>query len=993
SVVHTGGFFLHVSGLSDVFRDGEAQIAVLVTFGEAVEEPSFARYHNTLVLAQTPPDDEAVAAGVVLPGGDALQAYRPNLPAGAAGFRISWPSPPTDPGLDGSSTDEDKERFLEALYNILQYRVEALDHPSRAEDLADLLPTNWSLPGGGSLPDDVDLDGNPLDGSPRNGDPPWRFRQSLPVARLMGEANRYAAVGTTATFAVRVLDVFGNELPGIHRVDATVLYNDPLVPVNEWQGVSATYTVAADEGDRALLHVVLRYTPSPAFTGEDPDARRLAITDALTRYRLVRDQLSDPVAGAAVETVLAPAPLTTTVDGTSLDAALVAWVKRVIEYLEELLDGGKPPVPEPVTRTFELRLSAVAELPRDVFELSLALKLFRDADRVDPDVRKRLPAVQRVTSPLVPLIDLESELASEASDSGDDSTLRAFAEAFERAYAGFGGTGTLLKLAEGAEASTRLRTAETRQLWAVRWGQGAGLQVTVPNAGSEPPPDGLPLYLAPAPLSTQLLTRQVEVRLFGGGAGAQEVKDELRTFADVDMDVWGRAFLLAVHDVFEGEMATAVATLDGAAFGRLTGHKETLANAIQNDLEPVLRVPGQDPDPGVARERFRQALLTALPSDYGLSAVVQVPAEVAAARTTDPEIPPALYGEVAPPETKDTQAFSLSPAKLPTRRGRGRLPYLVSTRNPADRAFLELRPAFEVGFMEHDFRPEQARFGYVPSSWIGYVAPLFAPEGESSPLSMDLGPTDVPVPLRFYPPSPVLEDQQTRVARKPKTVAEALRWEYGVSVTEPGSAQDRLTLRVTFNEPLPGEGDGEIRSVAARAPAAEGEDPPRSEPRDLFEALARFTFEYPQIRPDLEKVPAAAFEGEDVLAAKKALSRFETLVKGAAETWKSWRNPALPAEREKARGLAEAAANPDLPRQSWVYAVDFQERPDLCVTRSIEGSCDVPPWPTIPGYATPPDQGQRTDVYEPEPEPGGAGADPEPGGRLRFRWTDLFLLA
>ncbi|HYX22993.1 MAG TPA: hypothetical protein VFC23_02485, partial [Thermoanaerobaculia bacterium] len=526
--------------------------------------------------------------------------------------------------------------------------------------------------------------------------------------------------------------------------------------------------------------------------------------------------------------------------------------------------------------------------------------------------------------------------------------------------------------------------------WAVRWGAGAGIFAGFANAGN-PGVNDLPVYFSPVPLATQLITRTIDVRVYKAswtGGGSDVEKDEARTFSNIDLDLWGRTFLGVYQQVLMPLMATAVATLDGTRYTSLLNQKEKLAGILQDGLANVLVVPGQTVDPAAVQERFRQALLQSLSGNYDLASVVQLPAQVQVAGGDTPPVPPNLYGDVSAPKVDDSHAFALSPAKLAASTGRIQMPYLVSTKDPAAQAFIDLDLSYVLGFVEHDFEPARELYGYIPSSWLGFITPLFAPAGGPPPLVLAMGHNQIPIPLRAYPAVPTLPVQQAEVRENPSTLEESVRWAYNFAVTGSQSAQDRLTLRILFNEQPKSAPSSAAVSLVRFSQTAGDDDPPRQPPQDLYEALARFSFELPQIEPHLAKVPAAAFEGKDVPVARKALERFQGLVDGVVATWQSWQNPAgheLRAQRRSARLNAGDAAS--LPRKQWTYVVDFQKLPSLLVTRTIEDSVKLPPWPVIAGFQTPPDQGQKQAEYTPLSSPVSGG-----GGQLQVSVPGLFLM-
>ncbi len=287
--------------------------------------------------------------------------------------------------------------------------------------------------------------------------------------------------------------------------------------------------------------------------------------------------------------------------------------------------------------------------------------------------------------------------------------------------------------------------------------------------------------------------------------------------------------------------------------------------------------------------------------------------------------------------------------------------------------------------MEHDFQPDHRVYGYEPSSWLSFIVPAFrAPDGKPSgrqALNFPLGRNAVPMPLRVYPPMPGIVDQGAEVPAEVTGLAEALLWTYRFTVSTPQAAQDELMLVVRLNDPPPGK-NARPRTARIVHNAVTGDDPPRPPPADLFEALARFTFEYPQIAPHLATVPDAAFSGGNATVARKALERTNALIEGVAQTWAEWIHPA-------SRGAADArrrgrADDAPISVAAWHYTVDFSQLPNLKVTRSVENSTALPPWPDIAGFTTPTSD-KPTDLYIHQPM-----GDASTLGQLAFRVPGLF---
>lgn len=1000
SVVHADGFYLHINDMPDsLFANGDAQIALLVTFTD-VSSSTVRPWSNCFVLDAIPDNKNGAVAATISDSHGAWTTITPAYLAGRVGFEIDWPAPPATPGLGRNPTVGDKASYAEALYSLLQYRVVSIN-AARAEIAAMVraavdLPTNWSLPIGPNQ-------------SAAAAD--WIFTNTVGVATLLGQPNRYAGVGTSVGFSIQLLDLYGNALPNVKTLTVPFVYNDPLVSVETWPALRSYYAFATADG---AVELALRLDFEPANLGAGPLSPDdpVALANALTSYQLILDQLSDPlqIANSAsliqIETVLAAAPLVTTVGGDSLRSALIAFVNTAITFLKDAIDGKKPVPPPPALLQFALEKSYAGKLPSDIFELTVDLVFARAANTVDPAIAAALPAVQRVSSRIGAAVSLAPTLLG---GDGPDMKLTAFAEAFETAWFGFDGGTAQLKLAEGLAATNSLARAQREAklgkalararaqatksvapLWCVRVAASAGVGVSFPNAGQTPLPAQLPCCCSPLPLSTVLITETIKVRVYAStwtGSGSDVLADQDHLFTDVDMDVWGAQFLAAVDNLFAPLMATAIATLDATRYATLAAQKESLADQIAIGLTAVLKIPGNTVDISIATERFRQALLQSLSSDYAVASVVQLPATVTLAGSDEPAAPPALFGKVRDPSLSAaaSQAFTLSSADLKLAAGIDPVVYLASARNPAEHAYLDLHAEYDVSFLEHDFEPNRKRFGYEPSSWLGFIVPAFVPDGGAPALNFAMGRNAIPLPLRAYPAMPAIALQASVSPTDIGSIADALLWSYSFTVKAATAAQDELTLVVLLNDPPPDANPA--RAMRTVHSAGLADDPPRPPPKDLFEALARFAFEFPQIAPYLATVPAAAFDGADPTVPRKALQRFDELIAGMASTWGAWVTSHLAARAAKLRKRLQRLTGAGGPaRASWRYIVDFSKQPDLGVTRSIDDSTMLPPWPDIAGFRTP-TSNKATDVYTAD------GLSAIPTGALTLTLPDLFMVA
>ncbi|HEX3145948.1 MAG TPA: hypothetical protein VHQ64_18385, partial [Pyrinomonadaceae bacterium] len=399
----------------------------------------------------------------------------------------------------------------------------------------------------------------------------------------------------------------------------------------------------------------------------------------------------------------------------------------------------------------------------------------------------------------------------------------------------------------------------------------------------------------------------------------------------------------------------------------------------------VAKDPNKTPSPlpvgdaTIAQETFKQALLTSLTNDYATSALVQVPAQVVVAGTLespvaghdDQKIPARLFGKVSTNKPDDgTSPYTISPASLPIPNGESTdcVTFLVAAKQPKNQADLNLQLFYDIGFLEHDFEMLEGHYGYIPSSWVTFSLPQATTGGsDRAPLSLPMGEVDIPIPLRTFPQAPTLFKQAATADTGDNPLAQ-LDWDYELTVsTLRDVAQDELWLELTFNDLVNSVGSNPGATSNAEGHPITSRSLERPPPADLLEALARFTWEYPQILPDLQKVPERAYSSSSDPAPDLALERMVALVGGVRNRIDSWKDPAHPDARAAAR-LQASNANPSVPHFSWLYKIEPEKGRDgsptgnLLLTRTIDDQNILPPWPTIAGYSTPSSSGEQA-VY------------------------------
>jgi len=866
------------------------------------------------------------------------------VPPGSVGFRVRRPRPPepaspNDPGA--------AQAHVETLYSLMQFRIAATDDFKASPWSVPFGPGQRSTDPD-ELADMESRAQTPA--AITNNDPWWTYEETPAVFRFIGDApktpTRYDAVGKALALDFRIGDMFGNWLADATPTTADgkplmpaprpLAYWDRLVGVDSIPGWSVSYAVASAKG-APELQLLFAYDAAsvipPAQAGEtslEPPVSVLkdrkaatpsqleAAKAAWTRCRLILDQLNDGGTALTLTTSLAPAGAVT------LDkAVLVGIARQTLDFatdvlIQKSLPDPLPAPPKPVSYIHALD-PALADQKSNLFSVEVSVALSR-SDHLGEDVATKNPQAKSTVTSFPP----KSARADGKGANGNDSYgLGRFAADFEAA---FGGQVRLAlgRRKWGAQAGGVDAVANGMTLWAVRVGAG-GVDAAAALHSVPEKPTPLADYYAPPPLCPKPQTQPTPPRLLDGtfdivqysdqtwdGAIWSEAWQQDEAFTGVDLDVWGRAFLSAVDDLLSPDMSVALvrnkdacaaymAKLQPSAgddvFSALLTAKEDLAEAVSATIQPVLKptLGGDLSNPGDAKKVFKERLLIDLSAAYDVSAIVQVPIDVTVAHTWSDT--PKYYGAVTIGDgtataKSETSGIDFSVAKLSLARDTTATPrpltFLFTAANPAVQSLFIGDLSFDVSFIEHEIADADtpgAFEGYLPSSWLKLIVPT-KPDGTrgDGTISIPLGQLAIPVALREFPKPPVLRNQGTLIPDtdpNPQNLRSILDWTYELVFDQAAVAQDSIDLDVIYNERQDDSlaGGADLMAMVAGEPA-------RPAPKDLFEALARFTTEYPQLRPVLEGFtdPSSTPEAE-VSKACLAAVRTYALIRDVAVTW------------------------------------------------------------------------------------------------------------
>jgi hypothetical protein len=542
------------------------------------------------------------------------------------------------------------------------------------------------------------------------------------------------AVGASA----RAIADVNRALPGIFRANARVTVDGSPMPVGARDSLETAFErsgagdwdtfVAALEQPvnigiyRAAGAVVTPLALVPGNGEQTPPLEQLAARlhlDAGALLTANRTQHGFLRVGA---TVLGPPPLSTpSLTVTDAPAVVVGEFDTVLSVLRRLRALGSPAtvaslleansgrtgilaagarlLSAPVATQLAAPVAATVPPPGAagedaiVFPIEAWVEISRAPGLVHPDFLDS-PAVRVSRSALAPRVGSVGE---------SSIALRAFAEAFERAFASHP-----LKCAIAGDERADTRTA---RIWAVNFGARGISQLALDVSR--------PAFYALAPLSTTTWSGELRYPSYASGEGlCAEVDTRVQS---VDVDAWMRELLATIDlaltpgyavpafrmgasahagppteeprhpldalstptpapvepDPLSGPIGLVSAarltrpslaslavgasgcsgpTANGPAdYERLVGAKEHIAQALRERVAPIVQAPGASGPYQLewAAEALYQQMLVRLSDGYDVSAIVQLPCEVSSPLVTPPPgmsgpAPPRTSGKVVP---------------------------------------------------------------------------------------------------------------------------------------------------------------------------------------------------------------------------------------------------------------------------------------------------------------------------------------------------------
>jgi len=877
SVVRSGGYYLYyhdqkaATGLPAYLFNGtdEASITLLVTYSNT--DNVLRPYMDSLVVNKDI-DISTTLFYLEAADGSLVEDVSTMLP-GCIGFEAVRTPPVSTALLQSQVTSEAAQPFIGELFNLLNFQVVPFDKFKESPFAPAVSPAE-------SPQSDPDPNRSLR---PTMTSDVWRYQGTIPIYRFLapeaGEGssvlslpdpadNPYRGIGGTAAVGITWLDIFGNRITDAGtplRLEIPVRYSDSLIPLDKWPNVASDYLV--DKAVKPQLSLRLRF--STAIYGEEDGIKR-AYADCAT-FQLIYFQLSQPGVSVTV---------TSTLDSVAHDstAAFIDFAGKAYTYLNGLI-GGSAAVAD-IEKVVLLDVADTAS--GQYYQLITSVQIARPESQIQADLSAQVASpIKQVASTVPPRYD---------ADEDEPATLRDFALRLETAFPN-------LAVAVSSARETQDDAALVKDVWVVRFGGANGISYEF---------SAEPRYWAPLPLAVTLQAVNTWIYSYKKNTPIQDGNPQQQSFVGVDMDLQAQAVLEAIdlflspQFVVPGWLAENTATPAEEAdlpIQRILKAKKAIAAAAAAKIAPVL-MGGSFTEAAckAAVQKIEQQLLIKLSDLSTIDSIVQFDAAVTSAFDT-PSTAPRVFGKpnvvksdaaVKVDETQD-YTFSTADVSLANVKDSSFMTFLFGTRDPAAARNVAVPMAYQRTHLQYDFSTIPGIPDYTASSWLSFVTlsdfvPAVAANIASRDGVSELGDLVIPVPLRAYPPSPILVEQSgesspplpdggaaiaaTAPIESP-SLDDAKRWDFTYEYQYAAADQDAIYSTVILNSPV----DNPVNALA---------DPGKP---NLLEAILQFTLVQGDLWRDLE---SALINAPDPALALVTMESLAWLVERIAAAWPAW---------------------------------------------------------------------------------------------------------
>ncbi|HMB93731.1 MAG TPA: hypothetical protein VKP65_22960, partial [Rhodothermales bacterium] len=448
---------------TDLFQGNPAPVTLLITYaadgGNTASDPAQIKpFYNAIVL------DDAVASlvyyaettdpalytqysavapgsvGVVLTRSDTASLIQPHQELVAAGLldtERQYDHADLLKALVDSGMDNETEiraaladagaaaSQLNELYSLITYQVEAT---------TGFVQSNLSAPVQPQQPDEAS---SAADGLTNTDDDTRSYRIYAPLYALaeanQGQSsgailNRYVSINDPVAIDIFQNDAFGNQMPASDTLKFTTtnLYFDPILPLDQWQGVVTAYDFRGTDGTPEADSFTIYLNPTgTAFADMSEDQAEAA----LQNWTTIQDQINGEGVSFFVETNLALDAdvnlVQVTLDQTQADA-IKTMVDGIVVYLQTFTTP--PPTFDVKPVAITTKVSGATAVP-PVFEVAVLFGIQRDPSLISPLLKDgngniTFPSAQFVQTQIVPTV------GASVVEGGASISIDTFADAF-----------------------------------------------------------------------------------------------------------------------------------------------------------------------------------------------------------------------------------------------------------------------------------------------------------------------------------------------------------------------------------------------------------------------------------------------------------------------------------------------------------------------------------------------------------------------------------
>jgi hypothetical protein len=622
----------------------------------------------------------------------------------------------------------------------------------------------------------------------------------------------------------------------IDHVNSDPLVQIPLIPIDRWTGVDASYYfhTSSVKGEASLA---IKFEFNSESLLPEPEAGTHPFTQpseelipreqfVLDQYKLIAAQLEDTQVHISVYTSIAK-ELINSEDITR--RFLQEFVKKVEAQIQNALgadsphDIANPSELQPITQSIVLPVpfASILAHPICISPLTISIVFERSGSLIcSTPIRESLTCSETSRG----VADRDEPVNDHVSQAPLNSGgLDVFARSFETAFAKFDGESGMLKLALATDANHGRVDSKTALPWFVRWSPTAGIFVQLQNSPA--------CFFALKPLSNKLITHSVDEQIY----------------TDIDLDTWANEFLANVQFCLRSINLGANSSADGSGketrHDRLVSYHRALSEIIPEGLTWLFVTQQRQGDLRDAKQQFTQILLKSLTSAFSgtvaqLPADGNVPDKAESGRSLVPTLrvrvgTPSINSTAHPTASLESPHYAFSDGEINLSPGETWLTFWISVSDMREQAEFEVPLTFQATQVRLDLHPNEELKGSA-YSLLKFVLP------DESPLVMpvtgSVPPEPIPIALPFYPMPPALV-QHSAYGAEPDTLSNKIRpaieasmkWVYDAQIRYDWAHQDALRLTPIFNLPA--------SDTLQQDMSTKGAD--ENQILSLFEALAR----------------------------------------------------------------------------------------------------------------------------------------------------------